>query len=86
MNDDAIIEHLTHLAESFGYEVRAETLDFPGGACVIGGRKVLFLDARGHSEEKISTLARALAGEDIESIYLLPEIRDVIERFSRTLD
>jgi len=85
VNDEPLIGRLTDLAESFGYEVRVETLNFPGGACVLGGRKVLFLDARGNAEEKIATLSRALAGEDIDSIYLLPEVRDAIEHFSRPL-
>ncbi|MFH0965732.1 MAG: hypothetical protein V2A58_17170 [Planctomycetota bacterium] len=85
MDDEELIANLRDLAEAFGYQVRYRELRFPGGACVLEGVKILFVDSSASPEEQIETFARALVDEDLEKVYLLPEVRHAIERFGRPL-
>lgn len=65
-----------------GYSVRTEEGNFRGGACVLREERVVFLNRRMTMEERAELLAKVLAGEDIEGLYLLPEVRRYVERFA----
>ena len=83
MHDEDVIDLLRDLAEAFGYAVRMEALGGPGGACVLAGKKMLFIDSTAPLEMQIETFAKTLVEEDLDSIYLLPVVRDTIERYGR---
>jgi len=85
MHDEDLIDLLRDLAEAFGYAVRMEALGGPGGACVLAGKKMLFIDSTAPLEMQIETFAKTLVEEDLDSIYLLPVVRDTIERYGRPL-
>ena len=86
MDDEDLIENLEDLAGSFGFEVRMKPLGSRGGACILGGRKMLFVDVDAPVEMQIETFAEALIEEDLDSVYILPEVRETIERFGRAGD
>ena len=85
MDDEELIERLSGLAEGFGYAVRMEPLGGDGGACILGGKKMLFVDAVASREVQIETFARALIEEDLDTIYIIPQVRETIERLGRAL-
>ena len=81
--------HLRHklsaileLAERLGFEVRHEPLGGSGGgACVLKGQRVLFVDSGAdlatQCERCLADLARIA---EIDTMYVVPELRDEIDR------
>ncbi len=85
--DDAfVLGCLEGLAERIGIRIRTERIpeeDVPveGGLCRIEGEHIVIFNARTAPGERIRILARALNGFDLSGIYVLPAIRELIERF-----
>lgn len=80
MDDEELIDHLRDLAEGFGYVVRMEALDSDGGGCIVSGKRMLFVDVTAPGEIQIETFARVLIDEDLDAVYLIPQVRQTIER------
>lgn len=87
MDHDSKLAALMDLAESLGLSVRlvsggSDFREHPGGAMVrLRGRDVIFLNPSAGIADRISVLADALRGrEEIETMYLPPEVREEIER------
>lgn len=86
-HDETIIKQLEELAERLGIKVRYEQIKkeggfFPGGLCRVKGENLLILNSKAAPEDKIETLARALASFDLTQIYIRPALRDLLSTFS----
>ena len=93
MTPERLVGELCLLAERLGLEVRRESLDgAPGGLCVLRGRAMVLLDESLPATEQTEVLAAALAqaghmspsqtAADLESVYILPEVRQYLDRFA----
>ncbi len=84
MNAQQIVEELLVVLESNGVKIRREPLGGGGGGlCVVKGEKIFFLDTQSATAELAALCAEAVAKViDVEAIYLRPEIRQFIEKFS----
>ena len=51
-----------------------------GALCSVRGKRVLIVNRRLGSEDKADLLRRETAGEDIEALYLKPELREYLEK------
>ena len=87
MIDDAIIEQLEELAKSFGIRIRSEAIKqdedlvrVVGGLCKLKGEYVLIINSKATKADRIWTLATALKHFDVESIYLRPIIRELLDK------
>ena len=85
MNDQALLEQLTELAERLSIAVRYENIAREdaygrGGLCRIKGEYVLFVHSRATSREKIRIIARALRKFDLGEMYVLPALRELLDR------
>jgi hypothetical protein len=59
-----LLEEAMQLARDLGYLVREEPLgDLPGGACTVGGRRQILLNAAQPSLQRIDTLLDVLAAD-----------------------
>jgi len=83
MEPHELVYQLEQLAEKLGIEVRYEELESDGGMCEIGGRKVLFVSDAIPDIDKVALMARELSSFDTERFYLLPEVREVLEKYAR---
>jgi hypothetical protein len=78
---EAMLEELKGAARSLGFEVREkELLREVGyrprsGACRVGATRVILLDRRASSEDRVEALCAALAGQDLERVFLSPALR-----------
>lgn len=91
IHEENIIRQLEEIAEGLGIKVRHEQVKkegvfFPGGLCKVKGEHILILNSRAGTEDKIETLARALASFDLSRIYIRPALRDLLSRFSPARD
>jgi hypothetical protein len=80
---DNVLSDLEAAAEKLGIKVSYEALQETvggGGLCKVKGVFRVIIDKRGTVGEKLSTLARALSGFDLEGIFLSPAARDIVEQ------
>ena len=87
MDDESKLRFLLDLAESFDIEVRrgptrGDGWDSGGGSLVrLRGKEILFLDSDAPRAAQIAAVAAVLAQRDqVEQIFLPPEIRQTIDR------
>jgi hypothetical protein len=78
---DAMLEELKSAARVLGFEVREEELlrevgyRARSGACRVGATRVILLDRRASGEDRVEALCGALAGQDLERVFLSPALR-----------
>jgi len=79
------LEYLEDLALKLGVEVvyeKLENRDFlaTGGLCKVKGAYKIFIDRSETIERRIEILARALSSFNREEVYILPYIREILEK------
>jgi hypothetical protein len=83
--DEALCEELKALASRLGVQVREEPLlrevgyHVRSGGCRVRGDEVIFLDRNLSASERVHVLADALAGRDLETHFLSPAARRLLE-------
>lgn len=85
-----LLEELTRAAERAGIRVRMEVFDPNlsdvkrprGGLCTLRGARMILVDAKLPLPEQIATLAEALAGVDLEHLFLPPVVRATIGAYA----
>jgi len=84
--DEALCEELKEVARRLGVQVREEILlrevgyRVRSGLARVHGAEVLFLDRNLPPEERVQVLLEGLAGRDVETLYLSPALRRLLER------
>jgi hypothetical protein len=88
MHTHQILDDLIALLEANGVKVRMESLDeSPGGLCRLREQNILFLDKDAGDDRQIEVCAAAvLKLIDVGTVYLKPEVRQLLERFQSTAD
>ncbi len=80
-----LVQLLSEALEKQGYKFRNEKGNFRGGSCIFEAEKLVIINKRFGDEERAEILARALAKMDIDSLYLLPEVREYVEQYANRL-
>jgi hypothetical protein len=84
--EEALCEELKEVARRLGVQVREETLlrevgyRVRSGACRIRGEQVIFLDRTLTPSERLQVLLDELGGREVETVYLSPTLRRLLER------
>jgi hypothetical protein len=83
MEDARLLSMLEGLADRLGVPVTyaplaTEEFGAQGGTCVIRGRREIILERTLSIRQKARLLAEALAQTDLESVFLLPAVRDAL--------
>jgi hypothetical protein len=83
--DEALSEELKELATRLGVQVREEILlrevgyRVRSGLCRVHGEDVIFLDRSLSPEDHVQVLLDGLAGRDLETVYVSPALRRLLE-------
>jgi hypothetical protein len=84
MKPEQIIEALEQAATQVGVRVRYESMTGEsagaGGLCKIRGEWTVIIDRKAAPSDRAGMLVEALAGFDVDAIYLPPEIREALTR------
>jgi len=87
MDDRFIIGQLEELVERFGIQIRyepmhqdEESIKLVGGLCRLKGENVLIINSKATASDKIRALAGAVKHFDIDQIYILPAVRELLEK------
>lgn len=83
-----VLEHLEGFAHKLGVEVvyqRLGTDEYStvGGLCKVKGTYKVFLDRSEPIERRIQILARELSSFNRDNVYVLPFVREILERVQR---
>ena len=89
MENSKVLGYLEDLAFRLGIEIVYEKLgeaDFSveGGLCKVKGAYKIFMDPSAPIEVQIEILVRALSSFQIEGVYLLPFIREILEKAQKS--
>ena len=85
MQNEGLLTALESLAEQLQIPVTYATLETEelpgrGGLCVIHGERRIIIERTLLTREKARLLAIGLAQFDLEDVFLLPAVREAIER------
>lgn len=81
MKKKEILENLEQIAEHLGVAVRyVELGNHPGGICKLFGRKFIFVNRSLDIDAQIELLLSKLKEFDLDGVFMLPEIRNLIFR------
>lgn len=86
--DEALCEELKEVARRLGVQVREETLlrevgyRVRSGACRVRGEEMILLERSLPPAERVQVLVDELGGRDIDTVYLTPALRRLLERRS----
>lgn len=89
MDEQKILEQLEEVARGLGMEVRYEAMKgessfSPGGLCRLQGNYLLIINSRASLGERIRAMAQAVNRFDLSQVYLLPGLRELLERLRET--
>lgn len=85
-----LFDELTRAAERAGIRVRSEAFDPNlsdvkrprGGLCTLRGERIILVDAKLPLPERIATVAEALAGVDLDNVFMPPVVRATIGAYA----
>jgi hypothetical protein len=85
MEPRKVLEYLEDLALKLDIEVVYANLESRdpftrGGLCRVKGKHKVFIDRSEKLQGRIKILARALSAFDKEEIYILPFVREILEK------
>lgn len=80
--DDGLLERLEETVKKLGIEVRYEQMQKPGyngGLCRVKKSWVLIVNRASMPVEKAELLAETLLSRDTSTIYVSPDVREIME-------
>ncbi|MHC5058466.1 MAG: hypothetical protein ACYTKD_27735 [Planctomycetota bacterium] len=80
MDPGILAERMKETAERLGMEVRECPPESEGGTVLLKGKRVVFIPHGTLASRRIQLVARALAEVDTEGVFLLPAVREAVER------
>ena len=84
MKPEVLVELLENAAEQLGIRVSYEPLQTSvgnGGLCRVKGQYRIIVDKRATAEERMVTLATAIATFDTSELELAPKVREVLRQY-----
>lgn len=84
MKEEDLLEQLVELARSLDFDVRFDSGTFRDGSCRVDDRKIIVLNRRSPVSKKVSAISKALSGQPLDGIFVLPAVREAIERAKMT--
>jgi hypothetical protein len=85
LDDGVLLHQLEELAGKLGIEIRygniaVEESHRTGGLCRVKGEYVLIIHSRLTVKEKIGMIVKNLKGFEMDDVYLLPVIRELLDQ------
>ena len=80
MEPEILAARLEETAEALGVEVRPCPPESEGALVVLKGKRELFVPEGTQAARRAEVIASALAPLDIEGVFLVPAVREAVER------
>ena len=85
MQEEEILSGLEKLVESLSIQLRYEKGDFAGGYCVLKDKRMMIVNSALAPAMRIKILTRELATMNLDNVFVVPALRDVIMEAVPTL-
>jgi len=79
MKEDEVLSGLESVMTTLGVQVRYEKGDFAGGLCKLKDKQLLILNSAMPPNQKIKVLANELSHMELENVFMVPALRQVID-------
>ena len=88
MKPDQFYQHLKELAEKLDITVSEQNLKVTGikvksGLCKVKGKNLFVMDKHRSVRDKIEILADTLTQFSLEDIYIIPAVRDRLNKYTK---
>jgi hypothetical protein len=88
MKPEQLYQNLEELTEKLGITLSEQNLRISGlkvksGLCTVKGEKMFIMDKHKNTRDKIEILASCLSKMPIEDIYIVPAIRELLDKHSK---
>jgi len=88
MKPEQLYQELKHLAEKLAVQVaehnfRTTGIHVKSGYCIVKGKDHCIIDKHLRINQKIEVLAECLSDMPHESVYVIPAVREYLERFKK---
>jgi hypothetical protein len=80
IKDAQLLTDLETIALNLGIDIRYEKGDFEGGLCRLDDNRFIIINKTLSDKHKIRMLARELGTLDLESVYIIPALRQIIDQ------
>ena len=80
MKTEKLVQHLADAVRRIGYTIRTEEGNFRGGRCTLVEEHIVFVNRRMTPDERAGLFAQVLAAENLDGVFLLPEVRAYVEK------
>ncbi len=79
MKEEEILSSLEKLLTSLSVELRYEKGDFTGGYCLVKEKPMMIINSALSPAQRIRILARELAQMNLENVFIVPALRQVLD-------
>lgn len=86
MKPEELLNQLETLSQNMAIDLRYEKGDFKGGLCRVNEQKILIINSKLPDDEKIKIFTNELSQMDLDNIYVVPAVREVLEEQAKNLE
>ena len=78
-----LLDEFHSLAERLEIKILKGKGDFLGGGCIVNNEKVIVINKSKPIEQRLNTLASCFNEYDLDSVFLLPALREYIDSVNK---
>ena len=83
MKNKDLLDEFHLLAEKLEIKILKGKGDFLGGSCIVNNEKVIVINESKPIEQRLNTLASCFIEYDLGSVFMLPALREYIDRMNK---
>lgn len=83
MKEEEILSGLESLIATLGVQLRYEKGDFSGGLCILKDKRMLIINSALAPPQRIKVLASELSQMNLENVFMVPALRQVIDEVGK---
>ena len=83
MKNKDLLDESHSLAERLEIKILKGKGDFLGGGCIVNNEKVIVINKSKPIEQRLNTLASYFNEYDLDSVFLLPALREYIDSVNK---
>jgi len=79
-NPEKLITLFEELADKLNIKLLQDKGDFTGGSCLVKDENFIVVNKRKPVEQRLKILAQEFSKKDLSDIYIIPTLREFIEK------
>ena len=79
-NPEKLITLFEELADKLNIKLLQDKGDFTGGSCLVNDENFIVVNKRKPVEQRLKILAQEFSKKDLSEIYIIPALREFIEK------